>query len=138
QTAVAKELDFTYSVDSKVPETVWMDENQIRLALMNLVSNGIKYTKKGCVSVVFDSVMVREDNYLRVTIADTGIGIPFSKLNDIFSSFYQIDGSYSREYPGTGLGLSIAKKSIEMHKGWIEVDSELGQGSTFRFFIPLK
>jgi len=59
-------------------------------------------------------------------------------LNDIFNSFYQIDGSYSREYAGTGLGLSIAKKSIEMHQGWIEVESELEKGSIFRFFIPLK
>ena len=138
QSAISKELDFTYHIDSKVPETVWMDENKIRHALMNLVSNAIKYTKKGSVTVDFDEVMIKEDNYLRVTIKDTGIGIPFSNLNDIFNSFYQIDGSYSREYAGTGLGLSIAKKSIEMHKGWIEVESELDNGSTFRFFIPLK
>lgn len=138
QSAFTKKLNFSYQIDSKLPETVWMDENKIRHALMNLVSNGIKYTKKGSVTVDFDKVMIKEENYLRVTIKDTGIGIPFSNLNDIFNSFYQIDGSYSREYAGTGLGLSIAKKSIEMHKGWIEVESELEKGSTFRFFIPLK
>jgi len=138
QTGFSKGVAFSYSIDSKIPVIVTLDENKLRHALMNLVSNAIKYTEKGHVSVSLEIVLIKGADYLRFTIEDTGIGIPFSRLNDIFSSFYQIDGSYSREYGGTGLGLSIAKKSIEMHKGWIEVESELGKGSTFRFFIPTK
>ena len=138
QTALSKGLVFSYHIDSKIPSMVSLDENKLMHALMNLVSNAIKYTTEGHVSVNLDMVLISEEEYIRFTVEDTGIGIPFSSLNDIFASFYQIDGSYSREYGGTGLGLSIAKKSIEMHKGWIEVESELGKGSTFRFLIPLE
>ncbi|MFW6263602.1 MAG: transporter substrate-binding domain-containing protein [Thermotogota bacterium] len=138
QTALSKGLSFSYHIDPKLPSTISLDEDKIRHTLMNLVSNAIKYTNEGLVSVSLDIVLIKEKEYLRFTVEDSGIGIPFSSLNDIFNTFYQIDGSYSREYGGTGLGLSIAKKSIEMHKGWIEVESELGKGSTFRFFIPIE
>ena len=74
---------------------------------------------------------------LRIRISDTGIGIPPEKLDRVFDSFYQVDGSSTREYGGTGLGLAISRSFIEAHGGTLEVESEMGKGSIFTIILSL-
>ncbi|MBZ8181881.1 ATP-binding protein [Oscillatoria salina] len=109
------------------------DENRLQQIMYNLVGNGIKFTDSGTVSVS----ATRQENYLKITVADTGIGISDEQLTKIFASFTQGDGSTARIYGGTGLGLAIAKQLVELHGGQIEVESTLGVGSRFSFTLPL-
>ena len=101
---------------------------------MNLVSNAIKFTEKGAVSVDIN-VLSREDHIitLKFIIKDTGIGIPHEKQRKIFESFIQADNSITRKYGGTGLGISIAKELVELMDGFINLDSSPGKGTTFTF-----
>lgn len=112
---------------------VKVDENRLQQILMNLVGNAIKFTHQG--EIYFS--LKQEETSMSVSITDTGIGIPQEKLDMIFQSFEQVDGSIEREYGGTGLGLSIAKQLVELHKGTLKVESEVGKGSTFTFQLPL-
>ncbi len=107
------------------------DETRLQQIMYNLIGNAFKFTRKGSVRV---SASLKGDR-IEIAVRDTGIGIPTGKLNDIFTSFEQVDGSISREYGGTGLGLSITKKLVELHGGMITVESEEGAGSTFRFTL---
>ena len=76
------------------------------------------------------------DDIVRLTIADTGVGIPADKLERVFDRFYQVDGSATRRFGGAGLGLAIVRRIIEAHGGQIWVESDLGQGSSFKFTLP--
>ncbi|MBE9126667.1 response regulator [Coleofasciculus sp. LEGE 07092] len=109
------------------------DEDRLQQIMYNLVGNAIKFTDSGSVTV---SATVAED-FLKVTVADTGIGISTDKFEDIFKSFEQADASLSRAYSGTGLGLSITKQLIELHGGTIQVESKVGEGSRFIFTLPI-
>jgi signal transduction histidine kinase/class 3 adenylate cyclase len=109
------------------------DENRVQQILHNLVGNAIKFTEKGTVEVSAET----RGEWLAITIADQGIGIPQDKFEVIFRSFEQGDGDTAREYGGTGLGLSVSKQLVELHGGTITVQSELGKGSKFTFTMPL-
>jgi len=108
------------------------DEDRLQQIMYNLVGNAIKFTDSGEVTI---SAKV-EKNMVSVTIADTGIGIPWDKLDTIFHSFEQLDASLTRQYGGTGIGLSITKNLIELHGGSISVNSKVGVGSQFTFTLP--
>ncbi len=110
---------------------VYGDENRIQQILYNLVGNSIKFTEKGYIKISGEA----KDEFIEICIEDTGIGIAKDKLDIIFESFKQADGSISREYGGTGLGLSISKQLIELHGGKIWVESEVGKGSKFIFTL---
>ncbi|HBE19047.1 MAG TPA: histidine kinase [Cyanobacteria bacterium UBA11149] len=112
---------------------VYADENRVQQILYNLVGNGIKFTEHGTVEV---SALVVND-WVEITVIDTGIGIPYHKLDRIFESFEQGDGSIAREYGGTGLGLAVTKQLVELHGGHIRVESTLGVGSRFTFCLPV-
>lgn len=123
------------SLINAIPEDapfIEADESRIQQIMYNLIGNGIKFTARGHVKV---SMTVKE-NCAEIHVEDTGIGIASGRLEAIFKSFEQGDGSTSREYSGTGLGLSITKKLIELHGGEIKVESEPGRGSCFSFTIP--
>lgn len=109
------------------------DENRLQQILLNLIGNAIKFTEEGSVRV---SGQVNGDSF-ELSITDTGIGIPADKQAAIFNSFEQLDGSTTRNYSGTGLGLSITKQLIELHHGKIWLVSEVGEGSTFTFSLPI-
>ncbi|MGH9584530.1 MAG: sensor histidine kinase [Bryobacteraceae bacterium] len=133
-----KGLRFTSGIEDGVPEAVEGDPIRLRQILVNLVGNAIKFTEKGSVGV---DVSVEGNAaalpMLCVRVADTGIGIPGDKREDIFEPFRQVDGSTSRKYGGTGLGLAIsARLARDMH-GSLTVESEEGRGSTFILKIPL-
>jgi signal transduction histidine kinase len=101
---------------------------------MNLVGNAMKFTAQGHVEIWAE----RQGETLLYQVSDTGIGIPQDQLDNVFAEFRQADSTITQEFGGTGLGLSITKKFVELHEGRIWVESEVGQGSTFFFSIPLR
>jgi two-component system phosphate regulon sensor histidine kinase PhoR len=110
------------------------NRDQIKQVLINLLDNAFKYTPAGGkITLSVQSVGER----LKITVADTGIGIPSDDLERIFERFYRVDKARSREEGGTGLGLSIVKHIVENYGGRVEVESTLNQGSVFRFTVPL-
>ncbi len=110
------------------------DPIRLKQVMANLLGNALKFTHKGEIQVkIVREVSCNEDTVLSFTIADTGVGIDEEKLDDIFESFTQADGSITREYGGTGLGLSISKRLVNMMGGDIHVKSEIGIGSSFQF-----
>jgi signal transduction histidine kinase len=110
------------------------DERRLTQVLMNLVSNAIKFTDVGSVSIRAKV----EDGSFVVAVSDTGLGIPPQDCERIFEEFQQVDSSSTRKKGGTGLGLAIAKRIVELHGGRIWVESTPGQGSTFAFTLPLR
>lgn len=127
-----KSLQLINRIDSDLP-AVKADENRVQQILYNLVGNAVKFTQTGNVTV---SAAVEGDDMV-VTVSDTGVGIPPDKLDTIFESFEQIEGSDTRGHSGTGLGLSITKRLVELHGGTIRAESVLGEGSHFTFTLPL-
>jgi len=110
------------------------DENRVQQILHNLIGNAIKFSNSGRVEI---SAATKPDRQLAITVSDTGIGIPANKLDSIFVSFEQADGSTAREYGGTGLGLAVTKKLVELHGGEISVASTVNVGSRFTFTLPM-
>ncbi|MDY6994623.1 MAG: ATP-binding protein, partial [Pseudomonadota bacterium] len=109
------------------------DENRLQQILHNLISNAVKFTQAGKVEI-YSEVL---GDLVRISIRDTGVGIPADKITTVFTPFEQADGSIAREYGGTGLGLSITKQLVELHGGEIHIDSTPGQGTTVSFTLPL-
>ncbi len=109
------------------------DENRLQQILHNLVGNAIKFTDSGCIEISAKVV----NHQLEMCISDTGIGIAGDKLDRIFESFEQAEGSTAREYGGTGLGLAVTKQLVELHGGCIRVESQLGVGSQFFFTMSI-
>lgn len=134
-----KGLALPVEVHSGIPAGLVGDPNRLRQVLINLVGNAIKFTEAGSVSIRVEPEEVRDGiARIRFAVSDTGIGIAADKLNLIFSNFTQADSSTTRRYGGTGLGLSIARALVEQMKGAIQVESEVGKGSTFRFTVEFR
>ncbi|HAX72227.1 MAG TPA: two-component sensor histidine kinase, partial [Firmicutes bacterium] len=134
----SKNLEYEVIVDHLIPTTLYGDESRIKQIIINLVSNAIKFTENGKITVIFKLDNI-DKNYafLEIKVCDTGKGIAPEKLDSIFESFTQENNSISRKYGGTGLGLSISKGLAEVMGGSLTVDSSVGVGSTFTFFLPL-
>jgi signal transduction histidine kinase/DNA-binding response OmpR family regulator len=129
-----KGLELLCEVAAEVPEVVRGDSTRLRQVVINLVGNAIKFTAAGEVAVkVQVEAQEGRDSILRVTVSDSGIGIPEEKRELIFAPFSQADSSTTRKYGGTGLGLTISKRLVEMMGGRIWVESEMGRGSQFHF-----
>ncbi|HEY9670696.1 MAG TPA: ATP-binding protein [Waterburya sp.] len=127
-----KELKLINKISADIPPAD-ADENRLQQILYNLIGNAIKFTPSGTVEVLATVA----NHELQITIADTGIGIPEDKLDRIFESFEQADGSIAREYGGAGLGLAITKQLVQLHGGRIWVESQIGVGSRFTFTLPI-
>jgi PAS domain S-box-containing protein len=134
--AQEKGIYLTQSVDDDVPAIVLGDRARLVQILLNLVSNSVKFTSQGGVNIDLKVIEQNNDTVrIRFGVSDTGIGIAENKLNTIFESFKQAEADTTRNYGGTGLGLAISKRLIELHDSRINVDSVLGEGSTFWFTI---
>ncbi len=146
-TAIAKKNGITVGikVHELIPPVLIGDGRKIQQVLTNLISNAFKFTERGSVDVVVDfeqttSRTNKDSGKLLVhfIIADTGIGIPEEKIDVIFDSFTQVDGSSTRKYSGSGLGLAIVKSLVEIMNGRIWVESKIGEGSKFNIVLELK
>jgi two-component system, sensor histidine kinase and response regulator len=127
-----KSLNLISYVDTKINKTVIGDPNRTRQILLNLLSNSIKFTPSGNVSLYVNLVAEQAKGYqIDFVVKDTGIGIPKDVIEKLFQPFVQADSSVSRKFGGTGLGLSITKRLVELINGTITVDSTEGVGSTF-------
>ena len=134
-----KGLELACHLSSDVPFAVIGDPNRLHQILVNLISNAIKFTDSGSVTVrVTQDPELPTPGAIRFSISDTGIGIPSDKLAAIFESFTQAHASMTRKYGGTGLGLTISKQLAELMKGRIWVESTLGEGSTFHCCVQLE
>ena len=133
--ASAKNIQLSVQIAPDATEWRLGDPARLRQIVFNLVSNAIKFTELGVVTISLTLGPARE---LVVSVADTGIGIPSERLAHLFEKFTQADSSHTRLYGGTGLGLSIAKAMTEAMGGVLSVDSQVGIGSTFTCSLPLK
>ena len=131
--AAEKGLEFVAGAQADIP-VAFGDGQRITQCLMNLAGNALKFTMQGRVEIWVE----QQGKTLIYRVSDTGIGIPQHQLESIFEEFQQADATITPEFGGTGLGLSITKKFVEMHEGRIWVESEVGQGATFFFSIPLR
>ena len=153
---LAEKKNIRLSVNKTLDEfNIYGDSNKIEQILNNLISNAIKFTpNNGKISINIEEITTNsidttlfysdsgyeldsEQNYVKITVEDTGIGIKHEDIPKVFDKFQQIESSLSREVGGTGLGLPIAMQLIEAHKGKIWLESEPEKGSKFSFIIPL-
>jgi signal transduction histidine kinase len=129
-----KNLTLTLEIEDRLPQAM-ADGHRIRQVVTNLVSNALKFTEQGGVTIRCN--YLKQRGMLRVAVTDTGIGISPAALEYIFEAFRQADGSTTRRFGGTGLGLAIARKLVELQGGEIAVESAPGEGSTFSFTLPI-
>jgi len=128
------QISFKSNVESKI---ISMDEEKFERIMLNLLSNAMKFTESGGKIIV----LLHENkrcNFVQIKVTDTGIGIPKDKQEIIFEKFGQVDNNLSRQAEGTGIGLSLVKLLVDVLGGTIEVESELGEGSTFIITLPVK
>ncbi|MGF1683227.1 ATP-binding protein [Photobacterium minamisatsumaniensis] len=131
-------LDLIVSISPEVPSVAMIDEHRLRQVLMNLMSNSVKFTTSGSVTLKIDAEL-KENNKAALTfsIIDTGIGIAKDKQAQVFAPFTQEDGSITRQFGGTGLGLAICRQLVELMGGDIALESEKGKGSNFFFTLEV-
>ncbi|MFN8373619.1 MAG: ATP-binding protein [Anaerolineae bacterium] len=129
-----KGLRFVMILPEQLP-AMWLDRTRIRQVILNLLANAARFTDQGTITLCASI----EGEDLRMSVMDTGIGIPADELDRVFEEFYQVEGSLARKQGGTGLGLTLSKQFVEQHGGrmWAESDGALGQGSTFSFTLPI-
>lgn len=134
--ASEKKLTLKVDTESDVDVEVNADRTRLRQVMLNLLTNAVKFTEKGKITIR----AIREGNNVLISVKDTGIGIPPSELEAIFQEFTQVDSSTTRKVGGTGLGLPISRKLVEMHGGklWAESSGVAGEGSTFFVFMPIE
>lgn len=144
-----KKLHFHVQVEPDLPASIFTDEYRLQQILKNLLANAFKFTETGQVSLLVQKVwkMTTRVQHTRIgqaewmlafSVVDTGIGIAKEKQATIFDAFKQADGTMSRKYGGTGLGLSICREIADLLGGFIELDSDLGKGSTFTLYLPFE
>lgn len=143
EVAAQKGLKFNLDISRDVPESIYTDTQRVKQVVNNLISNAFKFTEKGSITVNITrprySEIKGEIDYkraIKISVIDTGIGIPKDKQNLIFEAFKQSDGTISRKYGGTGLGLSISREFSRLLGGEINLKSREGKGTTFALILP--
>lgn len=131
-----KNLSVSWELEDNVPQQLISDKSRLRQVLINLIGNAVKFTEDGEIELRAEVCGKKDNKYcLRFSVRDTGIGIPKEELPGLFNSFYQVESSTKGNHGGTGLGLAISKKIVNMLGGDINVESKVGEGSTFYFTI---
>jgi PAS domain S-box-containing protein len=139
EVAHQKGLSLSVQISSSIPPTLRGDPTRLRQVLLNLIGNAIKFTVDGSITVSADCLKRdAEQILLRVTVCDTGIGIPPESQSRIFDAFAQADESTTRKFGGTGLGLAIVKQLVRLMGGTVDLESTPGLGSTFGLTVPLE
>jgi signal transduction histidine kinase len=138
-TSDEKGLSIKYSIDENIPSKLIGDPTRLRQVLLNYGGNAVKFTDEGY--ILFEADLVEssgKEHLIRLSVTDTGIGIPEEKQSEIFSSFSQADSSTTRKFGGTGLGLAICRQLAELMDAEVGLESEEGKGSSFYFTVPLE
>ncbi len=142
----SKNIELKTVLDKDIPETIETDIQRLLQIIKNLMSNAIKFTEQGSVTLKiartasgtrFNNLSLNAGNSLAIMVTDTGIGIPDDKKHAIFEAFQQADGTVSRKFGGTGLGLTISRSLARLLGGEIQMNSQIGEGSTFIIYIPV-
>ncbi len=133
-----KKIEIMVNADPNIPCGLIGDETRIRQVIINLMTNAVKFTNSGAVTLKLSFSKQAYGINLKVAVEDSGIGITDENLEKLFESFQQVDTRKNRAIEGTGLGLAISKRMVTRMGGFINVSSEYGKGSTFSFVIPLK
>lgn len=133
-----KEIEFILDIDTDIPALLIGDEQKLKRAMLNILSNAVKFTEVGCVVLEISCRRERYGVNLCITVRDTGIGIDSSQLHNVFNSFSMVDTKRNRQEGGVGLGLAIAQAIIEKMGGFISVRSKKGEGSEFQIIVPQK
>ena len=137
--AKKKGLEFITNVSQDVPSVLFGDEIRIKQVITNVLTNAVKYTESGSVTLNVDSQRINDEKiYLCVSISDTGIGIKQEDLKKLFSAFERIEEERNRTIEGTGLGMNITKKLLNLMGSQLQVESTYGEGSTFSFKVEQK
>jgi len=131
----AEDKGLEFKVIDNIDGVFYNDKDRLGQVIRNLISNSFKFTKQGSVVLSFEKVDNKKSP-IKVSVKDTGVGIPKEKQELIFKAFMQADGSTSREFGGTGLGLSISKELVHLMKGEIKLESVEGKGATFSIYLP--
>lgn len=145
--AKEKMLSFEIKIDNSAPEFIKTDQNKLKQILINLITNAIKFTEKGGISISVNSIKdknisllncnLEKESIIELSVADSGIGISEEDQLLIFEPFQQVDGTLSKNFGGTGLGLSISYELSKSLGGEIQVKSIVGEGSTFSLYLPI-
>ena len=133
-----KRIEVMVHADPDIPRGLIGDEVRIKQVIINLMTNAVKFTHSGAVTLKVSYTTQEEGINLKISVEDTGIGITEENLKKLFTSFQQVDTRKNRSIEGTGLGLAISKRLVTQMGGTISVSSEYGQGSIFSFEIPMK
>jgi signal transduction histidine kinase len=133
--ALKKEIDIQTEIDPFV-QWLWVDERRIRQVLIILMDNAIKFSPRRSTIKLSIKMKIADINQVVISVGDQGIGIATEDHKRIFNPFVQVENDLSRSYEGSGLGLALAKELIELHKGTIEVESALGEGTTMHVILP--
>ncbi len=137
--AIERKNSLTYTINENVPEWLVGDSARLYQILMNLIGNAVKFTKSGFVQLevgINREKLTSVDLFFKVS--DSGVGIPASKINDIFDSFVQVEGGINRKSGGTGLGLAIVKRLVGLMGGGVNVQSVEGEGTVFEVVLPFE
>jgi signal transduction histidine kinase len=135
----SKGIEVICAIDQSTPVKVRGDGDRLKQVVLNLLSNAIKFTQSGEVEVRTElESETAMHHVIKVSVRDTGIGIPQDAQSKLFSRFSQVDSSTTRNYGGTGLGLAISKQLVELMSGMMGVTSAPGKGSTFWFSVVLE
>lgn len=135
QLLLNKDIKSIIEYDSNTSRKIIADSSRVQQIIINFISNAIKFTTKGYIKIIVKSD--KRSKRLKISVRDTGIGIPKNKQNLLFQRFMQLDSKYSRRFTGAGLGLAISKQLVETMGGTIGADSKYRKGSTFWFTLPL-
>lgn len=129
-----KGLTIEVIITNELPHMT-LDRIRIKQVLLNILGNAIRFTTIGGITVSVST----NDEQVQISIADTGVGIDPTELDNVFKQFHQIDNSFSKQYSGSGLGLTLSKQFVELHGGrlWVESEGVSGKGSTFHFVLPV-
>jgi signal transduction histidine kinase/CheY-like chemotaxis protein/integral membrane sensor domain MASE1 len=137
--AKEKGIEINYKPTDDIKSLFWGDPLRIRQILLNLLTNAVKFTHEGSVSLEIETLEKEDPWYtLEFSVIDTGIGIPEENRGELFKAFHQMDTSTTREYGGTGLGLTIVQRLVNKMGGRVSMESRVGEGSTFCFVIRLE
>ena len=136
--ATTKQLSLRYDIDAGVPKRVLGDATRLRQILFNLLGNALKFTDRGGIDLKLPADSDAAQGLLRITVRDTGIGIPLAAQAKLFNSFTQVDAATTRKYGGTGLGLAITRRLCELMGGTVSLESEPGRGSAFHVTLQVK